>query len=139
MVETAAHAVGLIEKLNFSNTYWAYYKDIEQYPYFNLSIIRPYPSEISGSLISYNYNRNTGVFECTWQEDPEVKSPTRIFIPNLKLLPEENISIEPDSDQITIESVPGSTAGYLLINPLSKSSGRKIRIEFSNPEAENAD
>ena len=137
MVETAAHAVGLIEKLNFSNTYWAYYKDIEQYPYFNLSIIRPYPSEISGSLISYNYNRNIGVFECSWQEDSKISSPTRLYIPNLNRFSEDNVSIEIGSDKISTESIPGSKAGYILIDPLDKSSSRSINIKFSDPEANN--
>jgi endoglycosylceramidase len=135
MVETAAHAVGLVVMLNFSNTYWAYYKDIDQYPYFNNSIIRPYPSEISGSLISYNYNRKAGIFECSWEEDSKISSPTRLFIPYLNKFSDEKVWIEPDSDQITIESIPGSKAGYLLINPVGKSLSRNIRIEFTNPEA----
>jgi endoglycosylceramidase len=130
MVETAAHAVGLVEKLNFSNTYWAYYKDIGQYPYFTQSIIRPYPSEISGALISYDFNRNTGVFECSWAEDPGISSPTRMYIPNLNKFSKEKVWLEPDADQITIEPIPGSQAGYLLINPVGQSLKRKIKIEL---------
>ena len=133
MVETAAHAVGLVEKLNFSNAYWAYYKDIDQYPYFNQSIIRPYPSEISGKLISYNYIRDTGIFECSWEEDSNISSPTRLYIPDLNRFSEDRISVEPASDKIIIESIPGSKAGYLLINPVGKSLSRSIRIEFTNP------
>lgn len=137
MVETAAHAVGLVEKLNFSNTYWAYYKDIDQYPYFNNSIIRPYPSEISGSLISYNYNRNNGIFECSWVETPEILSPTRFYIPNLDRISDDKIKVEPDADQITIETIQNSKAGYLLINPLEQSGRRDIRIELINPQTNN--
>ncbi len=132
MVETAAHAVELVEKLNFSNTYWAYYKDIDQYPYFTQSIIRPYPSEISGTLISYNYNGNDGVFECSWEEDPKISSPTRLYIPNLDRISDEKIKVEPDADQVIIESIPNSKAGYILINSLGGSLSRKIRIEFTN-------
>jgi len=131
MVETAAHAVGLIEELHFSNTYWAYYKDIDQYPYFNLSIIRPYPSEISGSLISYNYDRMTGVFECSWQEDPEISGPTRLFIPNLDQISETKILLDPESDNIILESIPSSNAGYILINPSGQSLNRKVKVEFN--------
>jgi endoglycosylceramidase len=133
MVETAAHAVGLIEKFNFSNTYWAYYKDIDQYPYFTQSIIRPYPSEISGSLISYNYNRNSGFLECSWEEDSKTSSSTRFYIPNLNRFSEEKVRIEPETDQIMIESIPGSQAGYLVIHPVGQSLRRNIRIEFINP------
>jgi endoglycosylceramidase len=133
MVETADHAVGLIEKLNFSNTYWAYYKDIDQYPYFNHSIIRPYPSEISGSLISYNYNRNVGLFECSWEENSEIISPTRIYIPDLNSFSESKVLMEPYSDKFSIESIPNSNAGYLLVNPFGQSVRRNIIIEFTNP------
>ena len=137
MVETAAHAVGLIEKWNFSNTYWAYYKDIGQYPYFNLSIIRPYPSEIAGSLVSYNYNRNTEILECSWQEDSGISGPTRLYIPDMNRFSGDNVSIETGSDKISTESIPGSKAGYILIDPLGKSSSRSISIKFSHPEAKN--
>jgi endoglycosylceramidase len=133
MVETADHAVGLIEKLNFSNTYWAYYKDIDQYPYFNHSIIRPYPSEISESLISYNYNRNVGLFECSWEENSEIISPTRIYIPDLNSFSESKVLMEPYSDKFSIESIPNSNAGYLLVNPFGQSVRRNIIIEFTNP------
>ena len=131
MVETAAHAVGLIEELHFSNAYWAYYKDIDQYPYFNLSIIRPYPSEISGRLISYKYDRMAGVFECTWQEDPQISGSTRIFIPDLNQVSEAKILLEPESDKIILESIPSSNAGYLLINPTGKSLNRMVKVEFN--------
>jgi endoglycosylceramidase len=137
MVETAGHAVGLVEKLNFSNAYWAYYKDIDQYPYFTQSIIRPYPSEISGTLISYNHDKNSGILECSWEEDSKISSPTRIYIPNLNKFSEEKVWINPISDQITIETIPNSKAGYLLINPLEQSSIRDIRIEFIDLEINN--
>ena len=139
MVETAAHAIGLISELNFSNAYWAYYKDIDQYPYFNESIIRPYPSEIAGRLISYNYDRINDAFECTWQEDPEISDPTKLFIPDLGQVLEEKILIEPDSEKITIESIPSSKAGYVLINPTGQSLKRKVRIEFTGRLAKNSD
>ena len=130
MVETASHAIGLVEKLLFSNTYWAYYKDIDQYPYFNLSIIRPYPSEISGSLVSYNFDMKTGIFKCAWKEDSQNSSPTRIFIPNLNKFSEAQVRIEPESEKINIESIPSSEAGYLLIDPTGQSLERKVKIEF---------
>jgi endoglycosylceramidase len=132
MVETASHAIGLVEKLLFSNTYWAYYKDIDQYPYFNLSIVRPYPSEISGSLVSYNFDMKTGILECAWKEDSKNSSPTRIFIPNLNTFSEAKAWIEPESEKIIIESIPSSEAGYLLINPTGQSLSRKVKIEFTS-------
>ena len=34
MIETARHLVNLFEDYKFSNTYWAYYSDIADYPTF---------------------------------------------------------------------------------------------------------
>jgi endoglycosylceramidase len=135
MVETADHAIGMIEKLGFGNTYWAYYQDIDQYPYFNQCIIRPYPVEISGNLISYNYERNAGVFECIWEESPSTSGPTRIYLPDLERFSEENLRIKPESDKLIVVSIPGSESGYLLINPAGFAQARQLRIRFSNSES----
>jgi len=137
MVRTADHSVGLIEKLKFSNTFWAYYHDIASYAYFNHSIIRPYPSETSGQLVSYNYDMNTGDFECSWEEDVNILEPTRLFIPNLNRFSDENVWIEPESERIILESLPESNAGYLIINPTGQAITRKLKLQFSSIEARN--
>ena len=62
MIKTAQHLVGIIQKYNFSNTYWAYYDDIQKFPYFNSAIIRPFPVSIAGELEKYNYYLETGNF-----------------------------------------------------------------------------
>ena len=51
MIETAQHLVNIFEEHQFSNTYWAFYDDIAEYPYFKNAIIRPYPVCISGNRI----------------------------------------------------------------------------------------
>jgi endoglycosylceramidase len=137
MSETARHAIGLIEKLNFSNTYWAYYKDIGQYPYFNQAIIRPYPVEISGNLIAYSHNPDEGEFVCEWKENPDILSPTRLFIPNLNVFREDQIWLEPEPDKIILQSIQGSNAGYLLISPTGKPITRNLKIQFTGMNARN--
>jgi len=135
MVRTADHSVSLIEKLKFSNTFWAHYHDISTYAYFNHRIIRPYPSKISGKLISYKYDMNTGEFDCSWEEEAGIEEPTRLYIPNLSRFSEENVWIEPESEKIIIESISDSGAGYLIISPIGGAVTRNLKIKFSDFEA----
>jgi hypothetical protein len=127
----------LIEKLKFSNTFWAYYGNIDEYPYFNLSIVRPYPSNISGELIDYHYNRDTGIFNCTWKEDPRISEPTIVFLPNLYNITEENIYVEPETEQIILESIPGLNAGYLWVNPVGESVTRTLKLKIAKIDNRN--
>jgi endoglycosylceramidase len=137
MVKTADHAVGLIEELNFSNTFWAYYHDIDSYPFFNNSIIRPYPAEISVKLIRYNHDKHTGEFYCLWQEDVTVTKPTRIYLPDLRRISEKNISIEPELDDIYIASIQDTNSGYLIVNPTGEILTRVLKLKFLEPEPGN--
>ncbi|MEN8117963.1 MAG: cellulase family glycosylhydrolase [Bacteroidota bacterium] len=127
MIETAQHLVNLFEGYNFSNTYWAYYSDIDDYPYFQNAIIRPYPQAISGSLVQYDYNFKTGEFTCSWNESEEVTEPTVIYVPNLKNLSEDEIILAPLADQIIFEYCEISNSGTLIVSP----TGNRIKRELS--------
>lgn len=126
MVKTARHLVGLIESHKFSNTYWAFYNDIETYPYFRNAIVRPYPQKISGSLVDYNYNFKTGDFTCIWNETKQSSTPTIIYVPNLKILSEEDIKMTPSAEQIVFEYFDKSNAGKLLIYPVGEDIVRTV-------------
>lgn len=127
MVETAQQLVNIIEKHQFNNTYWAYYNDIANYPYFRDAIIRPYPQVISGTLIDYNYNELTGDFTCVWEESEQSNEPTIIYVPKLKDLSESDIQTTPPAEQIVFEYCPESKAGKLFVSPV----GKKIRRTLS--------
>jgi endoglycosylceramidase len=128
MVETARQVVSLFEKSNFSNTYWAFYNGIGDEPYFQNAIVRPYPAFVSGNLVGYESNFETGKFTCVWEENAEIDSPTVIYVPNLKNLKESGITITPIAGQIKFEYFDGSNAGKLIILPSGKSGQRKIEF-----------
>ncbi len=130
MVETARYVVRQIEKYNFSNTYWAYYGDINRYPYFKNAIVRPYPQLISGTLISYNYDFKTGEFTCVWQETEKSKAPTVIYVPNLRSLSESDIVMTPQAEQITFDYCNESNAGRVSVSPLGKNSKRTLKFKI---------
>jgi endoglycosylceramidase len=128
MVETARHVVNLFEGYNFSNTYWAFYDDVDKHPYFKNAIIRPYPQHISGELVSYDYDFETGDFTCVWNEKEISNAPTVIYVPNLRNLSENDISMTPPAEQIIFEYCKDSNAGKLFISPIGK--GGKRTLEF---------
>lgn len=133
MVETAQHLVGLIEEHQFSNTYWAYYGDIADYPYFQEAIIRPFPQEVSGTLKSYDYNPATGEFTMTWEEEAAIKAPTMIYLPWLSCV-NEDIRIVPEFEKLETEQINGSDAGWLMVPPTGKGGTREMTIQFSRQD-----
>jgi endoglycosylceramidase len=129
MIETARHLVNLFEYYNFSNTYWAFYPDIADYPYFRNAIIRPYPQYIPGDLIEYDYDFASGVFTCLWEESGNSGAPAVIYVPNLKELSQNDIVISPPAEQIAFDYNDIGQGGKLIISPVGESLKR--RLSFS--------
>jgi endoglycosylceramidase len=130
MIETAQHVVNIFELYGFSNTYWCYYDDIEQYPYFRMALVRPFPQKINGTLISYDYNFDTGGFSVVWKESAAYTEPTVVYVPGLRNLPNNEVDLFPFADQIIFEYCNKSNAGKLYISPLGKSSERKLKFNI---------
>jgi len=130
MVEAARHLVNLFETAQFSNTYWAYYGDINTDPYFLNAIVRPYPQLISGELISYDYNFETGDFSCAWDETINNTQPTVIYVPNLRNLSENDVNLSPAAEQIVFEYCDKSNAGKLFISPTGKDTKRTLNFKL---------
>ena len=130
MIETAQQVVNLFESHNFSNTYWSYYDEIINDPYFKTSIIRPFPELISGNLVSYDYNFETGDFTCSWDETAESAEPTVIYVPNLRNLSENDVIINPAAEQIVFEYFDKSNAGKLFISPTGKNALRTLEFKL---------
>jgi endoglycosylceramidase len=131
MASNAYTIIKLFERFSFSNTYWAYYQGIENNLYFNSTLIRPYPPYIGGNLKSYDFNRETGIFRCSWEESPEVKAPTVIYIPDIDNLVRESISISTERSSSVIQSIKDSKAGYLIIPVTGKSIERTIEFKIN--------
>ncbi len=130
MTETAQHVVNLFEGYNFSNTYWAFYGDINDYPYFKNAIIRPYPQRVAGDLVMYDYNFENGEFTCVWNESENSSSPSVIYVPNLRNLSQSEITMSPASEQITFEYCKEFNSGRLFISPLGKDIKRSLTFKI---------
>ena len=130
MIETARHLVNLFEDYNFSNTYWAYYNDIDEYPYFQNAIVRPYPQAVSGDLVMYDYNFKSGEFECVWNELENKDAPTIIYVPNLRNLSQHDIVMSPPAEQIVFDYCDHSNAGRLIIYPTGSNLKRELKFKI---------
>ena len=139
MIETARHLVNLFEEYKFSNTYWAFYSDIADYPYFQDAIIRPYPQYISGNLIAYNYDFESGEFTCLWEEseeNEENKAPTVIYVHNLKDLSPDDIVMSPPAEQIVFDYCDPGPGGKILISPGGESLSRSLSFSLPSKTGE---
>jgi endoglycosylceramidase len=130
MIETAQQVVNLFEGHNFSNTYWSYYDDINNDPYFKLAIIRPFPMLVSGELVSYDFNFETGDFTCIWNETTKNTEPTVIYVPNLRNLSENDVNLNPAAEQIVFEYFDKSNAGKLFIAPTGKNAQKTLNFKL---------
>jgi endoglycosylceramidase len=134
MASAAMFILQLFERFGFSNTYWAYYKGIEDNLYFNSAIVRPYPQYTAGVLNNYSFNHETGIFSCSWEESPAVIAPTVIYIPDIENLSRESISLNPERSSTVIQSIKNSRAGYIIIPVSGKSSIRIIEFKINNDQ-----
>ncbi len=121
------------EKYLFSNTYWAYDKQLSGRKYFK-ALLHPYPEYVSGKLIEYHYNREQGKFYCRWQESKSVSKPTIIYIPNVDKIEMDEITVLPEGDGIVLESMDNSLAGYVVIEPSGTSGEREISFAIRQNE-----
>ncbi len=116
----AAREIGSIfENLLCSDTYWAYEKDFASFPCFQ-AINRPYPERVAGVLESYRHNPQAKTFECAWLEDPAVRAPSQVYIPDW---------LDPDPQRIHIEPA-GSGYQVRAFHP-----GRRLATYSTHREA----
>jgi endoglycosylceramidase len=132
LASSARFISGLFALFGFSNTYWSYYPGIEKDPYFISAIITPYPPFIAGELKKYEFNHETGVFSCSWNESPLIKAPTVIYIPDLENLNRSSISLKPEGIDPFIQPIESCKAGYLLIPVTGKSITRTIELKLES-------
>jgi endoglycosylceramidase len=136
MIETARHLVNLFEAHKFSNTYWAFYPDIANYPYFQEAIIRPYPQFIAGELMAYDTDFENGQFTCHWKERGDSKAPTVIYVPNLQELSQDDILLSPPAEQIVFEYDDSNRGGKLIISPVEEALTRSISFSLRPKKGE---
>ncbi|MFN2110558.1 MAG: cellulase family glycosylhydrolase [Anaerolineae bacterium] len=125
----AWHVVHQFEKLLCSDTYWAYEPGIEHFPCFQ-AIQRPYPERVAGTLQSYHYDPESGVFTCTWEEDGQITVPSRIYLPEWFTFDAANLTLAPAGNGATLSPTsPASANRHLDILPTGETCVRTLVIK----------
>ncbi len=118
----------LFDRYQFSNTYWAYYPEMEYDKYLSNVFKRPNPQYINGTLKTLDFNYDTGEFECSWDEQKEKKYCTVFFIPDISKEVRNKLVIFPATKEYRFEEFEKGNGGLLIINASGKNLTRSIRI-----------
>ena len=129
-IPSARFIIDLIERYQFGNTYWAYRPSMGNTPCFQEALLKAYPRYISGKLIRYFQNYETGEFYCSWEENKNVTASTVIFVPNSTYLTKESIRIVPETDNIMIQPIDSSNAAYLVIPASGENEARTLSFRM---------
>lgn len=108
------------DSYKWSNTYWCYFDDILKQDFMKV-LTRPRPKAVTGTIVSYKYDHDDGVFKIKFNQDKKYKVPTIIYVDRK---PEE---IECDCKYKLIE-LPGNI-GY-DIEFKTEPGTNKIKIKF---------
>ncbi len=130
-LNAARVVVKQFERLLCSDTFWDHDKDMDERHYFP-ALQRPYPQNISGSLLSYYFDNESNIFECIWQEDASIKSPSRLYVPNGRQLSESQIILSPEKSQFSIKPVQENSANIVIeVGPCGSNMQRQLKVDFN--------
>jgi endoglycosylceramidase len=121
----ARFASSQFERHLASDTYWSYTKDLANAAYLP-AIARPYPMEISGTLVSYSADFDALKFTAVWKEDPAISAPTRIYLPEAIFGKSHRIKLLPKGIGYKFEFSGREGNQYLIIPPTGKAVERRL-------------
>lgn len=119
-IKAARQIVEFIEANLAGQSYWCYWNDIDKQDYFKAVLSRSYPMMTNGTLLSYKNDFDNNTFTCSWVEQKENQTITRIFIDNITELDQQDIQITPSSSFV-ITPIDNQLSGYLDISPIGES------------------
>lgn len=104
----------LMEQLLCSDTYWDYTPDMDQSLSFH-GVRRGYPLAVAGKLLQYRYEHEPQSFQMKWDETNETDAPTIIYLPDIKRISDDMVTLVPAGSSYTMHPLAGSHAGFLEI------------------------
>lgn len=117
------------EEYKCAQTFWAHYKGIEDYPFFN-ELIRPYPMAVAGNLLAYSYDPEAESFSCSWTESGESEIVSEFYLPRIEGADELDISLSPEGKGYELVSREGVPGLILEVKASSKNENRELTITF---------
>lgn len=129
IVPTARFVVRQFEKLLCSDTYWEFGRYVLDAPYRHI-LQRPIPQRVAGTLLAYETDHDKETFSCSWQEDPGVTAPSRIYIPAHVFDGVDSITLEPVGAGFTVEPLAeGSDNVIIVIAPTGEAVERRLTAQ----------
>ena len=128
-VHQADKIMRLFESQQSSQTYWAYYNNIEKNSFFKV-LTKPYPTAVAGEIIKYSYDWENEIFTCEWEENSSMDVPSLFYLPDVSQLEEENINLNPGGYGFEIKTLDIGASARLNIQPLKENIIRKLTIQF---------
>ncbi len=86
---------------------------------------RPYPMAVAGRIKSFSFNPDTGEFRLVYSENPDIKEPTEVYLPQrvygdnpqVKVEPEGRYKYDAESGELTVYSVTGKSERRVEVVP----------------------
>jgi endoglycosylceramidase len=128
VLPTARFHAALFEKYLFSDTFWAYDQSLKSAGYLE-ALQRPIPVRVNGTLLACQTDFERGKFTCSWNEDPAVAVPTKIYLPRRIFASREAVQLRPFGGGFTVEPIAGNTGHvHLVIAPAGAPSRRTLTV-----------
>ena len=126
-LQAAQVYVRQLEATLASDTYWYFNQGIEKRPFFKM-LQRPFPAAVAGTLVRYRLDPSTGVFECVWTEDPSIKQPSCIYVPENWYPAGYRVTLQPTGKQRFERIGARGRNGFLNVRPLGQAAERRLVI-----------
>lgn len=126
MVSVANQNMQLIEQHLFSQTYWSYFDQLGQQPYFKRVLLRAVPVAVAGRLIEYK-STEPGQFTMRWNELASIEAPTIIFFPVKINLKKSVINLKSPTQWHIKQQ---NDSALLIIEPSDKSGLQALTIRY---------
>ncbi len=116
-------------RMGAGETFWAYYGDIADYPFFKV-LKHPYPRAVSGELKNYTFDTDKKEFSVSWQEKKKIAEPSVFYIPGITTSDAVDIKLVPEGKGFVFRFLNGEKGALLYVNPLDKEGVRAMTIRY---------
>jgi hypothetical protein len=118
-----------LEAAGASRAYWHFLDAREEHEWFDEFLQRPYPALLSGELQHCQFDWQSGVFRCEWQEDPAILAPSVFYIPRRAYPGGYTIDLPAARPEDGFQPLqPGALNGFYHVFPTGQRVHRILQI-----------
>ncbi|MEK3889988.1 glycoside hydrolase family 5 protein [Bacillus sp. FSL K6-3431] len=114
----SVHIQHIMEQLLCSDTYWHYTPQMDSSLSF-LGVCRGYPMAVTGRLLQYRYEHSLKSYHMKWDETNDSDVPTIVYLPDIRKITDDSVTLDPDDSLYTIHPIEDSYAGLMEIPPIT--------------------